>query len=162
MNHQPCKLANGFTTREKVYAQTSFVGMGVVGTTGIALIDWPMALLFLSIYLYGIFGVVMRHLACPRCPHLSVHNDCLQAPPAVARWLIKRPKTTPFSPLEKGLFISYFTVMPLFPIYWLLDSPILLVLFVASAATWFVGQYVRFCRACRVQSCPFNRVSVAS
>jgi hypothetical protein len=76
-----CSLAEGFSLWEKIYAQSSFIAMGVLGTIGIITEDWIWVFPYIFIYGYGILGVVMRHLVCPRCPHLYEYNDCLQFPP---------------------------------------------------------------------------------
>ncbi len=89
-NKTECKLADGFTLWEKIWAQFSFIAMGIIGAVGIALVDWRWALIYFFIYGYGIMGVVMRHLVCPRCPHLHVYNDCLQAPPKLTLLLVKK------------------------------------------------------------------------
>ena len=155
-----CTLADGFSVREKIFAQVSFGGMGAFAVVGIALVDWRWIFPYLVIYAYGIMGVVMRHLACPRCPHLHVYNDCLQAPVPVTRWLVKERKTTPFSLVERLLFFTIFLLIPTFPIYWLLPNPLLLVGFLVSAAMWYGGQFLYFCKRCRVHECPFNQVPV--
>ena len=152
-----CTLANGFATWEKVYAQVSFIAIGVIGGVGIALVDWWWALAYVLVYSYGILGIVMRHLICPRCPHLHEHNDCLQAPPRLTKWLIRRRKATRLSTFEKVLFFAYFLIVPVFPVYWLLANPLLLVGFLVPVGTWYLGQFFRFCRRCRVEQCPFNR-----
>jgi hypothetical protein len=156
-----CILIEGFNIWQKIYAQFSFIAMGIIGSVGIALVDWRWALLYLFIYLYGIMGVVMRHLVCPRCPHLHVYNDCLQAPPKLSLWLIKKIKTTPLSVFEKFLFYMYFILVPAFPIYWLLSNPILLIAFLIPASMWYLGQFFYFCKRCRLNECPFNRAASA-
>jgi hypothetical protein len=152
-----CTQAKGFETWEKVYAQASFIAIGTTGTVGVALVDWRWAFAYAFIYVYGIMGIVMRHLVCPRCPHLHVYNDCLQAPTGLTRRLVRERKTTPLSSFEKLLFYTYFVFVPVFPIYWLLASPFLLVAFLLSVGAWYGGQFFRFCRRCRVEQCPFNR-----
>ena len=152
-----CELAGRFETWEKIYAQVSFLAMGIIATVGVALVDWRWALAYLFFFLYGIMGVVMRHLVCPRCPHLHVYHDCLQAPPALTRWLIRESKSTPFSTLEKLLFYTYFIGVPVLPVYWLLANPLLLVAYLVAVGMWYLGQFFRFCRRCRVEQCPFNR-----
>ena len=153
-----CTLANGFRLWEKIYAQGSFFGMGVFAVVGIALVDWRWVFPYLVIYAYGLMGVVMRHLACPRCPHLFVYDDCLQAPVPITKRLVKEKKTTPFSTVEKLLFYTIFLLVPTFPIYWLAANPLLLAGFLLSAALWYGGQFFYFCKRCRVEQCPFNRV----
>ena len=154
-----CTLANGFKLWEKIYAQFSFIATGVIGITGILLVDWRWVLPYLLIYVYGILGVVMRHLTCPRCPHLHEYNDCLQFPPKISRWLVKEKKTSPFSTLEKLLFFMIFILIPTYPIYWLISNRILLIAFLLMVVMWYSGQFLYFCKRCRVYDCPFNRVT---
>ena len=162
MQREPkCPVAEGFSLREKIWAQVSFLVMGVSGTVGIVLNDWVWVLPYVLIYWYGIPGVVMRHLNCPRCPHLHVYGDCLQAPVPLTRWLAGTIKTTPFSGFERFLFYAIFTLIPAYPIYWLLPRTGLLVLFAIAAGAWYAGQFFHFCKRCRVYSCPFNRVDLA-
>ena len=152
-----CTLADGFNLLEKIYAQFSFIAMGIIGTIGIVLVDWRWILPYLFIFYYGILGIVMRHLTCPRCQHLHVYNDCLQFPPKITIWLVKKRKTTPFSAFEKLLFYMIFILIPTFPIYWLLSTPILLSAFIITASMWYLGQFLYFCKRCRNKECPFNR-----
>lgn len=159
MNHRPtCTLAEGFSVREKAYAQVSFWVMGVLGTIGILLEDWPWVLPYIVVFWYGVPGIVMRHLNCPRCPHLHKYGDCVQAPASLTRWLIKKEKTGPFTSVEKALFYGIFFLIPTYPIFWLGSRPGLVVPFLIAAVAWYSGQWFHFCRRCRVYSCPFNRV----
>ena len=153
-----CPLSQGFSVWEKIYAQVSFFSMGVIGTIGIVLADWPWVLPYVGIYWYGILGVVMRHLNCPRCPHLHVYGDCLQAPARLTRWLVKKRKAGPFSVSEELLFWTIFLLIPTYPLFWLAERPVLLLAFLATAVAWYTGQLLYFCRRCRVYGCPFNRV----
>lgn len=155
-----CTLADGFSLWEKIYAQFSFLSMCTIGTVGILLVDWRWSLAYLVIFGYGILGIVMRHLTCPRCPHLYVYNDCLQASPKLALWLVKKRKAGPFSGIEKALFYAIFILVPTFPIYWLLSNPVLLSAFLFTASMWYLGQLLYFCKRCRVSDCPFNRTAL--
>jgi hypothetical protein len=155
-----CSLAEGFSIREKIYAQLSFFAMGILGTIGIILEDWIWVIPYVLINWYGIPGIVMRHLICPRCPHLYEYGDCLQAPPKLTRWFIKKQKTTPISFLENLLFYMIFLLIPIYPIYWLISNKILLIPFLLMAGMWYSGQLMYFCKRCRVYDCPFNRVNV--
>lgn len=155
-----CQCAEGFTLGEKLWSQISFNVFAIVGTIGIALVDWRWAVPYAFIYAYGIPFIVMRHLTCPRCPHLHTYGDCLQFPPSLARMLITGKKHTPFSVGENVLFYAIFILLALYPLYWLAGHPALLAVFVISAGAWYAGQYAYFCKRCRVDSCPFNRASV--
>ena len=135
--------------------------MGVLGTVGILLTDWPWVFPYIVIYWYGVPGIVMRHLVCPRCPHLHVYGDCLQAPASLTRWLAKERKATPLSDFERSLFYVVFILIPTYPLFWLVSHIDLLVAFVIAAGAWYSGQFLHFCKRCRVYSCPFNRVSIS-
>ena len=156
-----CSLAEGFSFWEKIYAQSSFIAMGVLGTIGILLEDWIWVIPYIFIYWYGIPGIVQRHLVCPRCPHLHEFGDCLQIHPILTKWFIKKKKTNPFSVFEKFLFLFIFITIPTYPIYWLLSNKLLLIAFLISAVMYYSGQFLYFCKRCRVYDCPFNRVPLA-
>lgn len=157
-----CRLAVGFSSGEKAFAQISFLVMGVAGTAGIVMADWPWVLPYLAIFWYGVPGIVMRRLVCPRCPHLHDFGDCLQAPVKVTRWLCGPKKTGPLSKVERVVFLGIFFLIPTYPIFWLLSNVVLLAAFLTGAFMWYSGQFLYFCRRCRVHACPFNRVPVAS
>ena len=154
-----CALAKGFSLRAKMWAQISFLGMGIIGTIVTAQYDWKWAIPYVLVFWYGIPGIIMRHLNCPRCPHLHEYGDCLQAPVFLTRVLAKNRKFHPYSLLEKLLFYSIFILIPVYPIYWLLSNLALLVSFLLMASMWYVGQFFYFCKRCRVEQCPFNRAT---
>lgn len=157
-----CSLSEGFSVWEKLYAQFAFFAMGIIATVGIMLADWPWILPYVFIYWYGIPGIIMRHLVCPRCPHLHVYGDCLQAPPSITKWLMKERKTAPFSAFETFLFYAIFIAIPLYPIYWLLPNTALLIAFVLFTGMWYLGQFLHFCKRCRLKECPFNNAPEAA
>ena len=75
---------------------------------------------------------------------------------------MKERKTSPFSTTEKWTFWLIFILIPVYPLYWLLSQPILLAVFLLSATMWYLGQWLYFCKRCRVGQCPFNRVPVGN
>ncbi len=115
---------------------------------------------YIFVYWYGIPGIIQRHLNCPRCPHLYEYGDCLQFLPVLTKWFIKKRKTHPFSISEKIIFYSIFILIPTYPIYWLLSNRVLLFAFLIAAAMWYLGQFIYFCKRCRLKDCPFNRVKI--
>ena len=100
--HQ-CTLAEGFSIWEKLWAQLSFMGMGIIGTIAIIQYNWMWVFPYVFVYWYGIPGIIMRHTNCPRCPHLHEFGDCLQAPVFLTKWTIKNVdrKFTPYTPIER-------------------------------------------------------------
>ncbi len=150
-------LSKTFKLWEKFYAQLSFQVMAIVGIVGIARADWHWLPPYIIVYGYGVPGIIMRHLICPRCPHLYGYGDCLQFPSTWTKWLVKQRKTTPFSAIEKWLFYLIFFLLPTYPLYWLRSQPVLFVVFILSAAMWYCGQWLYFCQRCRAKTCPFYR-----
>lgn len=159
MSEQNCHLAEGFSTREKIFAQVTFNAFWITGFIAI----WPEtiygALAYAALVLYGIFGLVVRYLLCPRCPHLYKYGDCLQVPPALTKWLVKRPTNAPMSTAQKVLMVALSVLILMFPQYWLWQKPIYFTVFWVFCGAWFAGQLLYFCRHCRVSSCPFNRAN---
>ena len=75
-NKKHTHLACDFSLNEQIYAQLTFHGFWISGFLGIALQNWKWAMLYLLIVVYGILGIVQRHLTCPRCPHIYEHGAC--------------------------------------------------------------------------------------
>lgn len=157
-----CRLSEGFSLPEKTYALASYLGMGITGTVAILQADWRWAVPYIIFYWYGTPGIIMRHLACPRCPHLWVYGDCLQFPARIAKLLVKKRKNTPFSTGEKILFYGLFLLFPTYPLYWLASRPLLLTVFLICVSMWYLGQFLYFCKRCRVKQCPFNKAQLAA
>jgi hypothetical protein len=59
------------------------------------------------------------------------------------------------------LFLSIFILIPAYPVFWLVSHIGFLIAFLIAAGAWYAGQFLHFCRRCRVFDCPFNRVPVA-
>lgn len=152
------RLACSFSLGEQIYAQTTFHAWWISGFIAIALQSWIWAAVYFVIVAYGILGIVQRHLTCPRCPHLHEYGSCLQLHPRISRSLIKAKKSHPFSLTEKTIFVVVFLLITLFPVYWLMAQKMALAGFVIFGSMWYLGQFLYFCKHCRVFSCPFNRV----
>jgi len=152
-----CHLAGGFSKGERLFAQITFNAFFIVGLAAIWQDSAYWALAYVALVAYGIFGLIMRHLVCPRCPHLYRYGACLQAPPAFAKWLVKMPTAAPMNRGEKALFWVVMLAIPLFPQYWLWRKPYLFAVFWVFCAAWYAAQVFYFCKHCRVSSCPFNR-----
>lgn len=154
-------LACGYSRNEQIYAQITFHGWWIAGFIAIALQNWGWAMLYFLIVSYGILGIVQRHLTCPRCPHLHEYDSCLQLPPRISKLLIKEKKNIPLSHKEKILFLSIFILITVFPIYWLMNNVLALAGFILFGSMWYLGQFLYYCKRCRIPSCPFNRVKTS-
>jgi hypothetical protein len=95
-------------------------------------------------------------------PSLSASACIWRLPPTsctMGKMVGKTQKSTPLSTGEKFLFWAIFILIPIYPIYWLISQPILLTIFCAAATAWYLGQWLYFCKRCRVKPCPFNRAT---
>ncbi|MHA2273892.1 MAG: hypothetical protein ACXACI_18735 [Candidatus Hodarchaeales archaeon] len=153
----PCK--KGFTLREKVFAQLTFQGMGWAGAVAIALKDLLFGVLYLLFAYITVIFIVMRYITCPRCDQLRQHSDCLQLPVFFTKRVIAGYKDEPFTLKETIIFLSIFGGMIIVPQYWLIQAPILFVIFWVFCLLWYAGQFFYFCKTCNVESCPFYRIS---
>lgn len=154
-DHITCSLAEGFSLWEKIYAQVSFIGMGVIGTIGVILTDWIWVIPYIFIYWHGTPGIIQRHINCPRCPHLYEYNDCLQFHPVLTKWFIKKRKTHPFSTSEKLIFFAIFILIPTYPIYWLLSNKILLFAFFNNCRYVVFGSAYLLLQKMPIERLPF-------
>jgi hypothetical protein len=159
-NKKQSHLACDFSLNEQIYAQISFYGWWISGFIGIVLQNWMWAILYMFIVVYGILGIVQRHLTCPRCPHLYEYGSCVQLHPRITKFLIKERKKFPLSLNEKILFITVFILITVFPIYWLKNDILAFAGFIIFGSMWCTGQFLRFCKRCRIPSCPFNRAKI--
>ncbi|MCP4020913.1 MAG: hypothetical protein GY729_03645 [Desulfobacteraceae bacterium] len=155
MNH--CTLAKGFSLKEKLFTQMSFWGIFITGIAGIFLSDPIFVIPYVLICGYGFPGIIQRHIVCPRCPHLYEYGDCLQLPPKLTLMLIKKQKPPKFRRWEKIVFLFILICLPVYPLYFLFKTPLLLILFILFSALYYGGMFLHFCKACRVSDCPFNR-----
>ncbi len=152
-----CDLAQGFTIGEKLFAQITFNGFWITAFAAIWQSSVPWSLIYLGLVVYGVIGLVQRQLACPRCPHLYEYGDCLQAPPKLTKLIVKKPTTQPMNKAQRFLFVVVFVVITLFPQYWLVSLPGYFTAFWVFSGAWYLGQFLYFCKRCRVSSCPFCR-----
>ena len=155
-----CALSKGFSIKEKLFAQISFFGILITGTLGIIWVDYLFVIPYVLIGWYGVPGIIQRYIVCPRCPHLHQFGDCLQLPVNLTRLLVKRQKSAQFSLGEKAVFWAIFLLIPTYPLYWLIQTPLLLALFITFTVMWYAGQFFYFCKRCRIQDCPFNRTGI--
>ena len=100
-------------------------------------------------------GFLCRH--CPyyrQLPGRTVHCKSHWGPTKYFK-----PKVGPISNYEKFTLYFMFTIGFFFPFYWLIHSPLLLVIYLWSIVN-FVWTYAKYeCPRCQYFECPFNFVS---
>ncbi|MFX1514139.1 MAG: hypothetical protein ACFFCQ_16300 [Promethearchaeota archaeon] len=152
-----CK--KGFTFFEKLYAQLTFFGFVLAGIAAMAIEDLLFGVMYLFFALIGIIFIVMRYLTCPRCDQLRKHSDCLQLPVFLTKRIISGYNDEPFTLVEKIIFLIVFALLIIIPQYWLIQIPILFVIFWVCCLLWYIGQFFYFCKTCNIDSCPFYSIS---
>ena len=152
-----CK--KGFTIFEKVFAQLTFLGSVFVGAAAMAIENFLFGILYIFFAIIGINFFVMRYYTCPRCEQLWKHSDCLQFPVFLTKRIVSGYKDEPLTLVEKIIFLTIFVLLIIIPQYWLIQVPILFVLFWVCCLLWYMGQFFYFCKTCNIDSCPFYSIS---
>ncbi|MBI5263150.1 MAG: hypothetical protein HY852_15170 [Bradyrhizobium sp.] len=149
-----------FSLLEQVWMQASFHGFTILGAIAI----WRTSpLLSVSYYGFVIIGVVygIMHLwVCPRCPHIKFHNACVQAPPFLTKWIIRKNVTSPLTRAERiGTNVVLYAVV-LMPIFWVLKSEYLAIPYFTFALMHYPAYYLHFCQKCLNIQCPHRTLAV--
>ena len=160
MSEYNCRLADGFSVGEKIFAQLTFNAYWITGCIAIWQDSVFWSLVYAAMVAVGIFGLIVRHLVCPRCPHLYKYNDCLQAPKSWVKAIVKQPTNAPMTKGQKTVGAIALLLISFFPLIWLWDKPYYLAIFLVLCGAWWAGQVYHFCKHCRVASCPFNRTGI--
>lgn len=117
-------------------------------------VPWFFFYLFLSL---AAFLLLYRYF-CSHCPHYTREGKTtrcifLWGMPKIFR---RRPEPLRFR--DKTVTVFAGLVLCLFPLYWLLQQPGLLIIFFLSLATFSATIYRNECRQCIYFGCPMNRV----
>jgi hypothetical protein len=84
------------------------------------------------------------------------HNSCLQAPPILTKFIIKKYMQKPLKTYEKILFLAAIYGVFIFPMYWILKINYLIIPFLILGLMQYLGFYFHFCRTCFNSYCPQN------
>jgi len=120
------------------------------------------SLLWVLVYLVVMFflGVVEIRFLCSHCHYYKqekgkiLHCQSMWGPTKFAR-----PRQGPLSSFDKVMLFSFLILAFSFPIYWLVQQPKFLVIYLLSAVIMLVTLARYECTRCMFFDCPFNRVS---
>ncbi len=150
-----CMLLDRFSIKERIVMRTLWTAFTVVGAYGIYLQSPLWAVLYLVLTLLG-FALVVLPALCAHCPYPSQHDTCLFMPPGVIRrfYPYKGPDMS-----TKGKISAFGAMagMVIMPNFWLVSSPLLLLLFWVFALPALAAFPRHFCKRCRHFSCPMNK-----
>lgn len=102
-------------------------------------------------------GIVYRFF-CTHCPHYANEGKTTKC---IFLWGVPAYFTARPGPpgiFDKAMVFSAMAVAVLFPVYWLLAEPLLLVIYALSWAVLMTFLYRYECVRCAHRDCPMNRV----
>lgn len=147
-----------FSLFEQLWMQLSFNGVWILGAIAMF---WASPLLSIGYFLlfpaFGIVFCVMHLWTCPRCPHIKEHGSCVQLPPSLTKRIIKKNVTGPLTAAEKiGTYLVLYGTA-LVPVYWVVQTRVLLVPYLVVTLMHYSAYHLHFCKRCLNVRCPQNR-----
>lgn len=120
----------------------------IAGLYGISLYSVTAA----GIYLVGSLAVwlVFVYAFCAKCP---VHDQCNRVVMGFVAGLMPSRAAGPYAAAELLAVLLFFAFVALFPLYWLIRQPLLLVAFLALFAGNLVLTHFTCCRGCGNRFC---------
>ena len=118
---------------------------------------WTIAYVVLAV---GITTLLLKFY-CTRCPHYTREGKTLRC---IFFWGLPKffnKRTGPLDVVDKLAAFSATAVLLVFPLYWLLMEPGLLIVYVLSLIGLGAAIYRNECRRCIYFACPANRVPEA-
>ena len=114
-------------------------------------------LVFYLVVCLAMAAVILKFF-CTRCPHYTRGDRTLKCVFfwGLPKFFARRPGALDFK--DKAAAVIAPAVMGLFPIYWLLEQPGLLVVYILSATVAAAGLRRMECDRCVYLECPVNKV----
>ncbi len=149
------RLADGFSPTQKVLLRLLFAALLAVGIYAGFLQGAGWGWFYVGFVVVS--QVVLLRVLCGHCPYPHQYDDCLLLPVSLLRRLApyRGPEISPAGKLAIGLALAGVVVVPQ---YWLVQRPVLLVMFWAACLPFVVYFPLRLCGRCRHTGCPANRV----
>ncbi|MBW1842581.1 MAG: hypothetical protein JRI75_12440 [Deltaproteobacteria bacterium] len=118
---------------------------------------WTIAFALLAA---GITALILRFF-CTRCPHYTREGKYLKCIFfwGLPKFFDKRPGT--LDVVDKAVTFSATALLLIFPLYWLLMEPGLLILYILSLTGFGAAIHRNECERCIYLECPANRVPKA-
>jgi len=118
---------------------------------------WTIAFLVLAM---GMTTLILKFY-CTRCPHYTREDKSLKCIFfwGLPKFFNKRPG--PLNFIDKIVAFGAPTLLLIFPLYWLLLKPGLLIIYVLSLAGFGTAVYRNECNRCIYFECPMNKVPEA-
>ena len=128
----------------------------LVGCVAIANVSVFMLMAYIVLGLAMLF--IIYRFYCTHCPHYTGTDKTVKC---MFFWGMPKffsPAPGPLTGLEKIITFSAVIALAVFPIYWLLRQPMLLVIYLLAAAVLVMGIRRNECDRCIYFDCPSNKV----
>lgn len=150
-----CELIDRFTMKTRWGMQTAWFGFMAVGALAIFRQNTVWALLYISGCLLALALIVLPSV-CAHCPYPSEFYTCLFLPPKFVNrfYPYKGPDISTAGKWTSAVAIAAIVIMPHF---WLVQTPLLLLLYWGFCLPAMAAFPIHFCKHCRHFKCPMNR-----
>lgn len=118
------------------------------------------SLIWTAVYLIVMaicFAVIIYRFFCTHCPH---YKNTGQSTKCIFLWKVPAyftPRPGPLGFFDKLMVAAGFIIALLFPVYWLLAHPLLLIIYALSWAVIVIFLNKYECIRCINSDCPMNR-----
>jgi hypothetical protein len=123
-----------------------------------AIANYSMAWLLFYLVLCIAAGVVILRFYCTHCPHYTREGRTIRC---IFMWGIPKYFAARPGPLRlrnKAVALIVPILLVVFPLYWLLQQPGLMVIFILSLVVFLSTVRKNECRRCIYFDCPVNKV----
>ena len=156
MTHSAQQLRTRYTFGDFVFYTTLFAVPLVTALLAISKDSSGWLAVYLAVCL-AMVALILKFF-CTRCPHYTRGDKTLQCVFfwGLPKFFQRRPGALDFR--DKAVAIMAPAVVALFPVYWLLEQPGLLVIYVLSAGVAVAALRRMECDRCIYTECPSNKV----
>jgi hypothetical protein len=119
---------------------------------------WTLVFLIFSA---GMVALLLKFF-CTRCPHYTREGTSLKC---IFFWNLPKfftPRGGHYDKIDLAVTVLAAAAVAVFPLYWLLKEPGLLIIYVLSAAGFGAAIYRNECERCINSACPMNRAAAST
>lgn len=154
MQKQP--LRNRYTFIDFLYYTTLLAVPAFTAFYAISIQSAGWLIFFIALCIAA--ALVIVRFYCSHCPHYTREGRTTRC---MFMWGIPKffaPRPVPLNLLDKAVALLVPTILVVFPLYWLLLQPGLMVIFILSLSVFLSTVRKNECRRCIYFDCPVNNV----
>jgi hypothetical protein len=122
-----------------------------------AIANYSMAWLIFYVVLCLAAGIVILRFYCTHCPHYTRKSRTIRC---MFMWGIPKlfaSRPGPLSLLDKAVALLVPSILVVFPLFWLLQQPGLMLIYILSLIAFLSTVRKHECRRCIYFDCPVNK-----